>query len=90
MPEIFWKKQSIEPPAKPRLQNLFTPVKPPPKFESLALYESLDEEDASYLLNTLYYTDAICDDEPSPYLDAMKRKKWLFEAYSDFMQTRKS
>jgi hypothetical protein len=52
--------------------------------------DELDEDDPSYLLNTLYYTDAISDDEPSPYLDAMKRKKWLFEAYSDFLQTRRS
>lgn len=37
------------------------------------------------MLNTLYYTDAVSDEEPvfSPYLDAMKRKKWLFEAYAD-------
>ncbi len=47
--------------------------------------DELDDEDPSYLLNTLYYTDAISDDEPSPYLDAMKRKKWLFEAYQDFL-----
>lgn len=41
------------------------------------ILDDLDEEDPSYLLNTLYYTDAINDEEPSPYLDAMKRKKWL-------------
>jgi len=40
------------------------------------------------LLNTLYYTDAISDDEPSPYLDAMKRKNWLFEAYTDYFSLR--
>jgi hypothetical protein len=59
---------------------LFTPIKNP--FSS----DSLDDEDPSYLLNTLYYTDAISDDEPSPYLEAMKRKKWLFEAYADYFQ----
>jgi hypothetical protein len=79
----------VEPPAKPKLQNLFAPVKSSIKFGQNALDE-LDEDDPSYLLNTLYYTDAISDDEPSPYLDAMKRKKWLYEAYSDFLSTRHS
>lgn len=61
---------------------MFQPIKNP--FSS----DSLEDEDPSYLLNTLYFTDAISDDEPSPYLEAMKRKKWLFEAYADYFQRR--
>lgn len=60
-------------------------MKPPLQYGGL---DELDEDDPSYLLNTLYYTDAISDDEPSPYLDAMKRKKWLTEAYLDFFTSR--
>jgi len=79
-PEIYWKKQhqtTFEAPAKPKLQNLFAPASRP-AFDH--------DDDPSYLLNTLYYTDAVSDEEPvfSPYLDAMKRKKWLFEAYQDY------
>jgi hypothetical protein len=61
---------------RPKLQNLFrkTTTQHPS-----SILDELDEEDP--LLNTLYYTDAISEEEPSPYLDAMKRKKWLFEAY---------
>ena len=88
---MFWKKSNYEaPPNKPKIQNLFTPS---PNinlinFRKSDCIDELDDDDASYLLNTLYYTDAISNDEPSPYLDAMKRQNWLFEAYSDFFTTR--
>jgi len=38
------------------------------------------------LLNTLYFTDAISEDDSSSYYDAydaMKRKKWLHDAYHE-------
>ena len=81
---MFWKKSNYEaPPNKPKIQNLFTssPNNNLINFKKPGCLDDLDEDDASYLLNTLYYTDAISNDEPSPYLDAMKRKNWLFGPY---------
>jgi len=42
-------------------------------------------DDPSYLLNTLYYSDAINEEDTSSYdaYDAMKRKKWLHDAFHE-------
>ena len=42
------------------------------------------------MLNTLYYTDAITEEEPNSYYDAydaMKRKKWLHDAYHEHLSS---
>ena len=79
IPEIFRNKLHLaKANHKPKLHNFVR------QREMNSLLDDLDCEDPSFLLNTLYFTDAISEDEPSPYLDAMKRKKWLYEAYNDY------
>ena len=58
--------------------------------ESNAIDLDILAEDPSYLLNTLYYSDAITEEEPNSYYDAydaMKRKKWLHDAFHEHLQS---
>lgn len=75
-------------PSRPKIQNLFSPYPSAFISESNALDLDILAEDPSYLLNTLYYTDAISEEEPTSYYDAydaMKRKKWLHDAYHEHL-----
>jgi hypothetical protein len=77
-------------PAKPRIQNLFNPDPQSLNFLMEANGVDLDTlaEDPSYLLNTMYFSSAMSEEEPNSYYDAydtMKRKKWLHEAYHEHL-----
>ena len=75
-------------PSRPKIQNLFSPYPSAFISESNAIDLDVLAEDPSYLLNTLYYTDAISEEESTSYYDAydaMTRKKWLHDAYHEHL-----
>lgn len=65
-------------PIAPRLQNLFSGL----SGSDASPFDNIAEEDHSFLINTLYYTDSVSGDKThdhfnSPFIDAMKRNTWV-------------